>query len=206
MKAFVTTLIVLSAAGASAQQMTGRYVETRTAAVMAGACHYNGELVTRGRDAILAFRIDGGLASQVDVAGVKAVAVVTSPENLIDTKAERQSVLVVDSSATEAQANAVVAELRGRYAAALGHVTAVRRAPVTFTEKDGRIDVQAEGYASMSVQALPDRACCKMPHLVWYETLVPVTDRQVGYTANAESKVFTPWTDSGDNSAFHGIF
>src|SRR5437899_12932919 len=96
MKAFVAVAVVgLIATVADAEPMSGRYVETRTAAVMAGACHYNGELVTRGRDAILGFRIDGGQAANVDVAGVKAVAIVTSPENLVDTKADRQSVLIV---------------------------------------------------------------------------------------------------------------
>ena len=32
----------------------GTYVEARTASVFAGACHYNSELVTAGREALLA--------------------------------------------------------------------------------------------------------------------------------------------------------
>ena len=35
--------------------IVGDYVEARTASVFAGACHYNGELVTTGRDAIMAW-------------------------------------------------------------------------------------------------------------------------------------------------------
>src|SRR5678815_4830331 len=34
--------------------MRGDYVEVRTASVFAGACHYNGEVVTTGRDAKMA--------------------------------------------------------------------------------------------------------------------------------------------------------
>src|SRR5205814_1204251 len=146
-----------------------------------------------------------GRSGATDLAGVNALVVVTSPENLAQ-GAERQSVLVIDSSATDAQADAVAKILRARYATALGDVTAVRRVPVSFTEKDGHIEVEANGVAALSVKALPDRACCKMPNLVWYEPLVPVTEREVGFTVEASSKVFTPWMDAGENTAFHGRF
>jgi hypothetical protein len=67
--------------------------------------------------------------------------------------------------------------------------------------------VDAPGYAKLVVKALPDRACCKMPHLVWYEPLVPLQDRRVGYTVEAKSQGadgFQPWTDAGENTAFYG--
>ena len=44
------------AAGNKVTKIAGDYVEARTASVFAGACHYNGELVTTGRDAIMAWR------------------------------------------------------------------------------------------------------------------------------------------------------
>ena len=205
MRTFIISSLVLAAASAGAQEIQGRYVEARTASVMAGACHYNGELVTRGRDAVMAFRIDKGRSGQLDLQGVKAVAIVTSPENLV-AGAERRTVLVIDSAATEDQATMAAVELRNRYAKAFGTVVDVRRAPVSFTEKDGLMDIEAQGYAKLSVKALADRACCKMPDLVWYEPLVPVADRQVGFTVKAESKAFTPWMDAGENTAFHGTF
>lgn len=205
MRTFIISSLVLAAASAGAQEIQGRYVEARTASVMAGACHYNGEVVTRGRDAVMAFRIDKGGSGRLDLQGVKAVAMVTSLDNLMN-GAERRTVLVIDSAATEDQAALAAGELRNRYAKAFGTVVDVRRAPISFTEKDGVVDVEAEGYAKLSVKALPDRACCKMPDLVWYEPLVPVADRQVGFTVKAESKAFTPWMDAGENTAFHGTF
>jgi hypothetical protein len=207
MKLLALSLLSLAAAGtAVADDVHGRYVEARTASVMAGACHYNGEVVTRGRDAILAFRFESGRQGGVDLTGVNAVAVLTSDENLLDAQAPRRSVLIIDSAASEAQAAAVADRMRQRHTATLGNVVSVRRAPVHFTEKDGQIQVEAEGFASLSVKALADRACCKMPHLVWYQPLVPVTDRQVGYTVEARSDVFTSWQDAGENTAFHGRF
>jgi hypothetical protein len=205
MKSAIIPVLVLAAGTASAQEIQGRYVEARTASVMTGACHYNGELVTRGRDAVMAFRIDKGRCGQLDLQGVEVVAIVTSKDNL-SAGAERRTVLVIDSAATEEQATAAALELRTRYAKAFGTVTEVHRAPVSFTEKDGVMDIEAEGYAKLSVKALADRACCKMDALVWYEPLVPVADRQVGYTTRAEAKAFTPWMDAGENTAFHGRF
>src|SRR5687767_11175075 len=40
--------------------MRGEYVEVRTASVFAGACHYNGEVVTTGRDALMAWNVTSG--------------------------------------------------------------------------------------------------------------------------------------------------
>src|SRR5215216_7526373 len=83
------------------------YVEARTASVFAGACHYNGELTTAGREAVLAWSVKEGSWDGVPLAGVRAVAVVGSEANLSDTAAARRSELIVDSSASAAQAAAM---------------------------------------------------------------------------------------------------
>ena len=50
----------LSSSRAEANNLRGDYVEARTASVFAGACHYNGELTTTGRDALMAWNITAG--------------------------------------------------------------------------------------------------------------------------------------------------
>jgi hypothetical protein len=54
-------LVAVSALVFSSQaenvSLRGDYVEVRTASVFAGACHYNGEVVTTGRDAIMAWNV-----------------------------------------------------------------------------------------------------------------------------------------------------
>src|SRR5712691_13337040 len=69
----------------------GDYVEVRTASVFAGACHYNGEVTTTGRDALMAWNVTAGKWNGVDLAGVRAVAIVTSEVNLSDNDAARRS-------------------------------------------------------------------------------------------------------------------
>ena len=66
----------LSPSRAEADHLSGDYVEARTASVFAGACHYNGELTTTGRDAVMAWNITTGSWDGVRLAGVRALAVV----------------------------------------------------------------------------------------------------------------------------------
>src|SRR4051812_33800566 len=87
--------------------ISGDYVEARTAAVFAGACHYNGEYVTTGRDALMAWSFKSGVHDGVSLAGVQAMAAVTSQANLSDVSTSRKAEIVVDPSATAEQITAV---------------------------------------------------------------------------------------------------
>src|SRR5713226_10694247 len=79
--------------------VNGDYVEVRTASVFAGACHYNGEVTTTGRDAMMAWNVTSGKWNGVDLTGVRAVAIVTSEVNLSDRDAARRSEIIIDSKA-----------------------------------------------------------------------------------------------------------
>jgi hypothetical protein len=117
--------------------LRGDYVEVRTASVFAGACHYNGEVVTTGRDAMMAWNVTSGKWQGVDLNGVRAMAIVTADANLSDDQAARQSEVIIDDQASDAQSKAMIAALRQKYATALGNVLTVRRAAISF-ERNGR--------------------------------------------------------------------
>ena len=188
--------------------LRGDYVEVRTASVFAGACHYNGEVVTTGRDAMMAWNVANGKWQGVDLSGVRAIAIVSADVNLAEDNAARTSEIIVDSSASRAQALAMVNALKEKYAAALGTVAAVRSAPISF-ERNGRNYNVVTNEASINVEAMPNDLCCKMPNLVWYTPLVGLENRKVGYTSKAlySGKVVgQPWSRSGENSAFYGTF
>ena len=187
--------------------VTGDYVEARTASVFAGACHYNGERVTVGHEAILAWQFSAGTWHGTDLAGVRAVGSVTCDDNLAEAGAARRCELVVDG--TPAQAAAVADLLAVRDGDRLGPVVSARTGPVAF-EKDGRAyHVSAAGFAELSVQPMPNDACCSQPSLVWYAPLTPLSHRKVGYTHAAAYTAGTlgdPWQRSDENSAFFGRF
>ena len=188
--------------------MRGDYVEVRTASVFAGACHYNGEVVTTGRDAMMAWNVTNGQWQGVDLNGVRAIAIVSADVNLAENNAARTSEIIVDANASRAQAVAMVNALKEKYAAALGTVAAVRSAPISF-ERNGRTYNVVTNEASINVEAMPNDLCCKMPNLVWYTPLVGLENRKVGYTSKAlySGKVIgEPWSRSGENSAFYGTF
>jgi hypothetical protein len=186
----------------------GDYVEVRTASVFAGACHYNGEVVTTGRDAMMAWNVNSGKWQGVDLSGVRAMAIVSADANLAEKNAARQSEIIVDSQASRTQALAMVNALKEKYASSLGNVVTVRSAPIRF-ERNGRAYAVATNEAAINIEAMPNDLCCKMPNLVWYSPLVGLENRKVGYTTNAmySGKVVSdPWSRSGENSAFYGTF
>jgi hypothetical protein len=214
-----TIAILLSAAGISAAPIpravspvstpiVGDYVEARTASVFAGACHYNGELTTTGRDAVMAWDITAGTWKGVDLTHVRAAAAVSSEDNLGQTS-PRKSELVIDSAASDAQAAAMTDLLETRCASALGSIALVRRVPVSFHRDFEHYEFAATGFASATVDAMPDHECCKQPNLVWYTPLVTVQDRRVGFTRSAgysSGKIADTWQREQENSAFYGTF
>jgi uncharacterized protein DUF1326 len=188
--------------------LRGDYVEVRTASVFAGACHYNGEVVTTGRDAMMAWNVTSGKWQGVDLAGVRAMAIVTADANLSEEAAKRQSEIIIDTKASAAQSSAMLDALKQKYAATLGDVVTVRTAAISF-ERNGRSYAVAADDATINVDAMPNDLCCKMPNLVWYRPLVGLENRKVGYTAKAAysgKSIGTPWSRSGENSAFYGTF
>jgi len=186
--------------------LRGEYVEVRTASVFAGACHYNGEVVTTGRDAVMAWNVTSGKWQGVDLAGVRAMAIITADANLSENNAARRSEIIIDASA--AQSQVMLDALKQKYAAALGNVIKVRNTSIKF-ERNGRSYNVAADDSFIDVEAMPNDLCCKMPNLIWYSPLVGLENRKVGYTVRAGysgKTIGTPWSRSGENSAFYGSF
>jgi len=205
-------LLSIGAVGLNSQaestSVKGDYVEVRTASVFAGACHYNGEVTTTGREALMVWNVTSGKWKGVDLTGVRAIASVSADDNLSNEQASRRAELIVDKSATHAQAAAMVEAIKSRYADALGEIISVRSAPIDF-KHEGKTYQVASTSASIDVEAMPNDLCCRMPNLVWYSPLVPLDKRKVGYTVRALYAGHTAgdnWERAGENSAFYGSF
>lgn len=200
--------VVVSGSHASNNLIKGQYVEVRTASVFAGACHYNGELTTTGRDALMAWKVDSGSWNGVDLAGVRALAIVSSTDNLSQ-PGKRRTELIVADDATYAQTVAMVNALKSRNADALGEIVAVKQARLNFLRHENAYSVTSAGIAVMEIEPMPDDLCCRMPQLVWYQPLVSLAQRKVGYTKLASyggDGISEPWQRTGENSAFYGTF
>jgi hypothetical protein len=201
--------IASPAVNEASTHIIGDYVEARTASVFAGACHYNGELVTTGRDAVMAWKIASGSWKGTDLSGVVAMGALSSEDNLKNDAANRRSEIVVDSSASAAQTAALVDFLGKECGTSLGKIISVRRGRVLFDHTGSAYNVKSAGFGEMSVQSMPNDECCKQPNLVWYEPLMTLEHRKVGYTLDSSyeaGNVGDPWQRSEENTAFYGAF
>ncbi len=201
----VTALVFSSSA--ENVSLKGDYVEVRTASVFAGACHYNGEVTTAGREAMMAWNVTSGKWQHIDLSGVRVLAIVSSESNLGEKNAARKSEIIIDSP-SRAQSLAMLNAIKANYAASLGDIVNVRTAPIKFV-RNGKTFAVATDDASINVEGMPNDLCCKMPNLVWYTPLVGLENRKVGYTTNATysgDAVGDHWSNSGENSAFYGSF
>jgi hypothetical protein len=186
----------------------GAYVEARTASVYAGACHYNSELVTAGREAVLAWHFEQGSVAGSSLAGLDVVAAVASSDN-VSTEAARKSIVYVDRDADEAQRAALLAHLKSACGAALGEIAAVETADVEVAVEGETYRVKVGDVFALSGGAMPDRACCTMPYNVWYEPIAALQSRVVGRSEQFvwnEKRLAAPFERTGHNDAFLGRF
>jgi len=187
----------------------GRYVEARTASVYAGACHYNSEFVTAGREALCAWNIESGSYAGVDLAGVAIAAVVSSAANLDERGAARRSVVHVDAALAPARAAAAVRWLAATRADLLGAIVEVRAVDLRVAIDAESYAVSAEGAFALRGAPLPDRACCAMPQNVWYAPLesldLPLVGLDEAFEVRAPS-LDRAWSRPGENAAFTGRF
>jgi len=197
MLALIVSLLAMTF---QAPPLSGDYVEVRTVSVFAGPCHYNGETMTGDRDAVLAWQFDSG---------VRVMAAISSQANLADGTAARTSEIVIDSSAGKSRTDAALTCILSHDGAVLGKIVSIRPGAISFNHENREYQVSSPGFATLDVQGMPNDECCKQPNLVWYEPLVKLQGRKVGYTVDAHyvsDKVSDEWERMDENGAFYGKF
>jgi hypothetical protein len=83
---------------------------------------------------------------------MRAIAVVSSDENLENASAARRSEIVLDGSASHDQKVALLNVLKAKYAGTLGQIASVRSAPITFKHEGQSYEV-ASAAAALNVEA-----------------------------------------------------
>jgi hypothetical protein len=129
-------------------QISGQYLESRTADVYTGPCFANSEVNLTGEEAVLAWRIDKGSWAQVRLDGLSVVAVVRASATLGDpykNPLPARSVFIVDSRATDAQRAALISFAQAQTGGLLRDIVAIESAPIRFARGEGH------GYATLEV-------------------------------------------------------
>src|ERR1700752_1242835 len=124
---FCSVLVFLSIL-ASAEQIRGDYIETRSADVYTGQCFANGEVNLVGNEAILAWHVREGSWNGISLASLSVTAVVRAKGTLGDPYENpypAKAVLLVDDQASAQQSAALVSFAQQMGGELLAHVEQV---------------------------------------------------------------------------------
>lgn len=216
MSAFGLNLLLL-AATAQAQNISGDYIETRNADVWTGACVANGELNLAGDQAILAWRVNKGTWNGVSLDGLGVVGVVKAAATLGDqfnNPYPARAVMIVDAKATIEQQKALVGFAQQMAGELLKDVVEVKVATIKMTvSHHGMHDVTTSVRAGALV-GIETRAIGSGDHLCGNEDVYyqPLTKLVHSMPAVAELDEYNGpdlgvvWTLHGKRSAFVGSF
>lgn len=204
--------LVLCAGAAGAGDgvaVSGEYAEARTCDVWTGPCFDNA--VVAGDHAVAAWSVDRGAWNGVRLDGLRLVAVIDT-EGQIQTRTEggARSVVIVDRSATDAQAEALLSLGRTLAPKYLANVVRVERETISF-ERDGLVARVAAG-SLMRLETTPlnphcDKVCGNEERV--YPTLSASTTTECAKTVEnrfAGEGLNVRWTDRMTRSAFVGTF
>jgi len=193
--------------------ITGDYVEARTAEVFTGGCIMGSEGEPSGREAILAWRVGHGTMNGVALDGLSIVAVVAADVNLGTQELGGiapqtiKAALRIDGRATPAQRDALIALARSLAPSVIRDVVDVKTVPIDFT-RDGSHVAVAAGEARLDVMTHVhhDPSCGA---LQWYQPLAKTSDPTMGITVDQSwtgSSLGTQWAQSDRRSSFFGTF
>ena len=198
-----------------AQQISGDYVETRSADVYTGQCFANGEVNLVGNEAILAWRIQDGSWNGVDLKGFTVAAAVHAKATLGDPYADpypARSVLLVDDQANPQQQAALAAFARhmgGKLLDNADQVLPVQMELVVNHERHGVAMLRAGRFATVQTRSVNDTDHLCGNEETFYPPLtqlahsmpaVALTDKYRGPGLGVD------WESHGKRSAFVGTF
>jgi len=198
-------------------QISGDYIETRSADVYTGQCFANGEVNLVGNEAIMGWRVANGSWDGVALDGLSVVAVVRAKATLGDPYADpypAKSVLVVDDQASAAQKQALGNFAKHMTGKLTDNVEQVISAPVDLAvartkEHHGRALLRAGNFVTVQTRAVNehDHICGNeetfYPPLTQTSHAMPAVALRDEYQGPGLNDI---WSNSGKRSAFVGTF
>ncbi len=212
--ALFPVLLVLSLA-MSAQQISGDYLETRSADIYTGQCFANGEVNLVGNEAILAWHVQGGSWDGVPLQGLTVAAAVRANGTLGDPYENpypAKAVLLVDDQASPQQSAALVNFAKHMGGELLKNVQQVVSAPMELVvnhEHHGSAMLRAGRFATIQTRGVGVK-----DHLCGNEETFypPLTEMAHSMPAVALTDSYrgpglgVSWDLHGKRSAFVGTF
>jgi len=201
----------------AAQQISGDYLETRSAEVYTGQCFANGEVGLTGNEAILAWRVDRGSWDGTPLDGLSVVLAVRARATLGDPYGEpypAKSVIIVDDQATPKQQAALAAFAKHMSGRLSENVERVITAPVAFEVARQQAHstaalLRAGNFATVQTRSLNDHDHICGNEVTFYPPLTDTTHAMAAVAVRDEYKgpgLGETWSVSDKRSAFVGTF
>src|SRR5437870_3693816 len=212
--ALFPVLLVLSLA-MSAQQISGDYLETRSADIYTGQCFANAEVNLVGKEAILAWHVQSGSWNGVSLQGLTVAAAVRANGTLGDPYEDpypAKAVLLVDDQATVPQQAALVSfakRMGGELLSNVEQVIPTQMELVVNAEHHGAAMLRAGRFATVQTRSIggQDHLCGN--EVTFYP---PLTELAHSMPAVALTDTYNgpglgvSWDLHGKRSAFVGTF
>jgi hypothetical protein len=215
-RATLTTALVgvmavgLGAAGGTS--IKGSYVEARTAEIFTGGCIMNGEAGTVGKEALMACKVDRGSFKGVPLDGLAVVAAVAGDVNLGIREiggetAVTKTALFVDSRATAAQREALVAMARQYSNGVIDKIVQLTPTAIQFANEPQAIRVSADTLRLTIGKEMSHDPTCGGKQ--WFHPFATLDGAEMG---TAKENTFTgtalgtKWSDPNKRSGFFGTF
>ena len=217
-RVFVLALFVcLIAAFAAAQQISGDYIETRTADIYTGACFANGEVGLVGNEAILGWNVKHGSWNGVALDGLSVVGVVRARATLGDPYGKpypAKSVLIVDDQASLEQRAALESFAHQMGGELLANTEQVIAAPVDFqvlhdSQHHGKAFLRAGQFAVVQTRGINDTDHLCGNESTFYPPLTQLAHAMPAVALTDQYKgpdLGVTWENHGKRSAFVGSF
>jgi hypothetical protein len=205
------------AAGLPVSNVSGNYMEARTADVFTGPCFANGEAEINGKEAVLGWKINNGSWKGVNIAGLGVVAVVRSQHTLGNVHVPNNpaiAALIVDSRANAAQREALVGFVKAQGGELLKNVVKVQYAPIELTVEGGNLHGGAARLTAGSLAEIRTRAMTEADHTcgnedIFYPPLAKLEHVMPAYALENSYQgegLGETWTSRLRRSSFIGTF
>jgi len=213
--ALVCSVLLIFSVLASAEQIHGDYIETRSADVYTGQCFANGEVNLVGNEAILAWHIQSGSWNGVALDGYTVAAAVEARATLGDPYANpypAKSILLVDDQANQQQQAALVAFAHQMGGELLQNAQQVLAAPMELIvnpEHHGVASFRAGRFATVQTRSLNDTDHLCGNEVTFYPPLTQVLHSMPAVALTDSYRgpgLGVDWETHGKRSAFVGTF
>jgi hypothetical protein len=200
---------------ASADEVSGTYLETRTCQVYTGPCFANAETALAGKDAVMAWNIEDGKHAGVDLAGLSVVVCMSGSDTLgfggVNDPKSLKSTVIVDNRATPQQREALISFAKEHAGRAGKEVVRIDDAPIQMSLDLGSLAgrLEAGKMVKLSTRKAKASDCICTNEVAYYPPLAKLQNFAAGVSIEAEYKgrgLGTTWSTPNSRSAYMATF